>query len=161
MALNTRLMGAWKTRVSTISRSPRVVSFSPCSFNSELLPAFCTAMFFLLSLHFLQQQVEALKVLFQSLSITFQPFSGFNNWAHLDSARPPLRVLSLRDQSRSLQNLKVSRDGGLGHRKRLGQFQNRRFTRSESRQNGTSGRVGKGRKRCVKLFQSVHNFNVI
>src|SRR5580658_5022496 len=118
-------------------------------------------MFFLLTLHFVQEQVEALKVLFQSLPITLQPVSGFDNWAHLDSARPPLRVLSLRDQSCSLQNLKVSRDGGLSHRERLGQFHNRRLTRSESRQDGASGRVGKGRKRCVELFRSLHKYSVI
>src|SRR6185369_10639834 len=60
----------------------------------------------------------------------------------VDGARPPLRVLAAHDQSRVLEDLEVSRDGGLAHSERLGQLTDRADAGAELLEHGAARRIG-------------------
>src|ERR1700680_3699110 len=73
-ASKTRRRGASKTRVSTISRSPRAASFKVWAFciGDSFLPL-CASTFFLLCLQLAEQGVQALKIRLPKTAVPLQP----------------------------------------------------------------------------------------
>jgi len=111
-ASKTRLRGAAKTRVSTISRSVGVVICNvPVSFTvfviGDLLLWLRASTFFLVGLQLVEQGIEALEAALQRPAVALQPFGGFRERLGLDPAGPPLRVAAARNQAGALQDLEV------------------------------------------------------
>src|SRR5580704_9097008 len=105
-----------------------------------------------MGLHLLKQGVEALEVRGPNAAVSLKPFGGLRKRLGLQPARAALRVAAVRDEAGALEHFEVLRDGGLGHRERLSQFQDRSFARSKTRENGAASGVGESGKGGVQAI---------
>src|SRR5688572_29162200 len=96
--------GASKSRVMTISRSPR--------FEIEMLDLFASPMsaLLVLLLDLVQVFVESIEPLLPKASIPLYPVGHLPEPVRLEPAGTPLRFAAARDEARPLQHLKVLRD---------------------------------------------------
>src|SRR5580704_3725379 len=170
-ASQTRVRGASKTRVMTISRSPRAVTFRapeldilgsvvseqllvsvmPEFFMEFFLLSFRAGTLFLVRLHFSQQSVEPLEPALPELAVTLEPCRGVGQWLGFEAARPPLGVAAAGNQTGAFQHFQVLGDCRLRHRKRLGQLSYGSFSRGEPGQDGAAGRIGQGGEGRVQI----------
>ena len=146
-----------------ISRSDGVVTSSVPVFVIGRSP-----FLLVLSLHLVEQGVQALEVALPELAVALQPFGGFRERLGLEPARPSLRVAAARDQAGALQHLEVLGDRGLAHRERLGQLRHGRLTRREPGEDRPPGRIRERRERRVEtivhhppITLRFHNYQVI
>src|SRR6266540_2428030 len=115
-ASNTRLRGASKTRVMTISRSDGVVTVS-C-----LLPPSPIAFLLSSSLELLQVLVQPVVALLPEAPVSLGPLGDLPERSRLESGGPPLALSPPRDEPCPLQHLQVLRDSRQTHLERLPQL---------------------------------------
>src|SRR5580704_1159291 len=109
-----------------------------------------------MSLHLLEQSVEALEVPGPNTAVSLKPCGGLRERLGLKPARAALRVAAVRNEAGALEHLEVLGDGRLGHPEGLGQFQDRSFARSKARENGPASGVGKSGEGGIEAIGWIH-----
>src|SRR6266542_3270129 len=90
--------------------------------------------------------VEALEALFPVASVLADPVGDVAQWLRLEAAGPPLGLAPLLDQSGTLENLEVLRDGRQAEVEGSGQLRDCGLARGEPREDGPPCWIRQGRK---------------
>src|SRR6476659_10392145 len=101
----------------------------------------------LLALQSAQVVLQSIELSLPQLAVFLDIVGDLLEGRGSDSAGPPLRLASLRDEPRLLQHLQVPRDRGEADVEGLGELVDCGFARGEPREDGASRRIGEGRER--------------
>jgi hypothetical protein len=112
-------------------------------------------------LQVVKKGIQAMELEFPELPVVLKPLRSVTEGPSFQSPRTPLRILSARNQSRTLEYFKVLGNRRLAHRERLRQVRYRGFALGKSGQDGSTRRIGQRCERRVKPSGGfVHNHTV-
>src|SRR5438034_9139535 len=143
-ASNTSARGASMMRVRTSSEGAGADEVVKAERRFAVLPLLrlSAAMFGLLGLKCAEVILQAIDALVPESAVLLHPSRDFAQRHRLESAGPPLRVATARDQAGALQHLQVLGNGGGRHFEGRGQLLGRRPAGGESRENPPASRAG-------------------
>src|SRR5437667_3013290 len=137
-AFQTTATGASKVR-STTSGSSFVTTLS---FAAIFLLLALNFMRLVLALQFLEVAVKLVEALLPVTPVVLDPVGDVLERIGLQPAGPPLCLAAALDQARALEDLEVLGHGRKADLEGLGQFQNRGFTRGQTREDRAARGVG-------------------
>lgn len=130
---------------------------------SPTFSGFCLA-----GLHFTKKHIEALELCLPELAVFLEPGRRVAKRSRFQSPRPPLRILSARDEPCAFQHLKVFGNGWLGHCEGLRQVHYRGFALGQPGQDSSARRIGERCEGSIKMMGygwsitvQLHNHKVI